>query len=394
LQSGILRVTSMSWSGVNQRLDAKQLIVDGDVDIDGATLLLATNSTVQIGGNVNLTNTAKLTVPNATISPKVVNKLAMSVGGTLTIDATSLVDLNGKGYPSSYWSGPDFVDSNGGRWACYGGKRSNTSANCTYGRYEDAQFAGSAGQYHNGSAPALGGGVFELSATALVLDGTIRANGLPGYYTNGGGAGGGIHLMVDSLSGAGVVVANGGGNTWASRPGGGGGRVAIYTSDWSTYTGQLQARGSANGSHVAGAGTVYVKLVGEGYGHLLVDNGGHVAAAGSTPVRSVGQHLITDAQLTGIDTWVITVAGTPWRTSDIALGWGIDGIEVDLDASEELSAHYQIVSNTENTLTVMAADDLTGVVGNDLLGVHTFETYTQSGGASASFSGDRLIQLQ
>ncbi len=132
----------------------------------------------------------------------------------------------------------------------------------------------------------------------------------------------------------------------------------------------------------------------ESYGHLQIDNGGSAAAVDSTPIRSVGQHLITDAQLVATDTWVITVDGLPWKATDSNLGWGIDGIDVDLDASEELSIHYTIISNTENTLTIMTMDDLTAVPGSDLLGVHTFETFTETGGASSSFSGDRVIQLQ
>ena len=51
--------------------------------------------------------------------------------------------------------------------------------------------------YYNAGSTGYGGGMGEITAEALVLEGVIRANGLPSqYYSEGAGAGGGLHLDV------------------------------------------------------------------------------------------------------------------------------------------------------------------------------------------------------
>jgi hypothetical protein len=91
--------------------------------------------------------------------------------------------------------------------------------------------------------------------------------------------------------------------------------------------------------------------------------------------------------------WRLEVAGLPWKPSDAALDWGIDGIDVDLDASETASPLYRIVSNTANTITLNTSDNLAGVVGRELIGVQTFDRLTVTRGASVDFGGDRVIVL-
>ena len=138
---------------------------------------------------------------------------------------------------------------------------------------------------------------------------------------------------------------------------------------------------------------MYIKETGQAYGHLIVDNAGRTAASGSTPIRSVGRHDIVSAYEATPGTWKVEVAGSPWLATDAALGWGVDGIEVDLDASETSSPQYVIASNTQNTLTIATTDDLSGVVGGELVGVHTFNTLTVTGGADVDFGEDRLVVL-
>ena len=108
----------------------------------------------------------------------------------------------------------------------------------------------------------------------------------------------------------------------------------------------------------------------------------------------MGRHTITGALLVDENEWQIQIADTPWRVMDAGYDWGIDGIDVDLDASEELSPHYPVVSNTADTLTIITADDLSGVVGSELVGVHTFETMSIMNGASVDFGDDRVVSIQ
>jgi hypothetical protein len=91
--------------------------------------------------------------------------------------------------------------------------------------------------------------------------------------------------------------------------------------------------------------------------------------------------------------WRIAVSGTPWKPSDVALDWGIDGLDVDLDASETNSPLYRIVSNSANTLTINTSDNLAGAVGRELIGVQTFDRLSVTHGASVDFGGDRVIVL-
>jgi len=148
---------------------------------------------------------------------------------------------------------------------------------------------------------------------------------------------------------------------------------ATYVSDQTGFAGSMLLRSSAQGD-VSGSGTIYIKEPTQTYGHLIADSGGRAAAVGSTPIRSVGRHVITDVNQVNNGVWEISVADTPWRATDQALGWGIDGIEVDLDASEDESALYLIEVNTVNTITINTLTDLSATVGNELIGTHTFQT--------------------
>ena len=379
-------------AGVTTTINVQELVVDGDLIIDGTTLVISAVNGINVTGNVSLLNGAVLTVAEATSSPAVLHGLELVVGGTLTVDAGSVIDLNGRGYPSSHWSGPDF--SNNTRRGCHGGLRGNTSADCSYGRYERARYAGSAGNYYNVDNQADGGGVAEITAQSLVLEGVIRANGESTWTrTEGAGAGGGLHVEVDTLSGAGQFAVRGGGAyNSSSYPAGGGGRISVYVADRSGFSGTYQAATGGSGQP-GGAGTVYIRDAGQAYGHLVVDNAGRTGASGSTPMRVVGRHMITGAGEVAPGVWKLDVSGTPWRATDEALGWGVDGIEVDLDASETSSPQYEIESNTANTLTIATTDDLSGVVGSELVGVHTFETLTVAGGADVDFGEDRVVVL-
>ncbi|MES9902564.1 MAG: hypothetical protein ABW168_07760 [Sedimenticola sp.] len=376
--------------GSGAKVTALSLTADSIYLSDGAAL---TTESVTVNTDMTMINGAKVTVPTAIANPKKIHKLDIAVIGTLTVDPSSVIDLDGKGYPSNYWSGPDFSADT--RQGCHGGLRGNRSSDCSYGRYDQANFAGSGGYYYTSDWPGQGGGVASISANALVLDGVIRANGNRSRY-NSAGAGGGLNVDVRALSGAGFLQANGG-STYNNYnyPAGGGGRISMHLIDGSGFTGTMEASGgSAGTNYVGGAGTVYVKDASQSYGHLKVDNGGKTAKPGSTPIRSVGRHVITSVSEVSDGVWRIEVSGNPWRTMDAANDWGLDGVDVDLDASEDLSPHYTVVSNTVNTLIVVTAEDLMGVLGNELVGVHTFETLNVSGGASAEFGEDRIMEIQ
>ncbi|WP_197484349.1 hypothetical protein, partial [Halioglobus sp. HI00S01] len=70
-------------------------------------------------GDITLDSGAVLTTGYGSASSKTLYPLTLDVVGTGTVDSTSSIDLSGRGYPGSYWSGPDF--SNNTRRACHGG---------------------------------------------------------------------------------------------------------------------------------------------------------------------------------------------------------------------------------------------------------------------------------
>ena len=397
IHKGELVLSSLSLTAGQQlRIDSESVRITGDALIDGvgAELNFGVDSTITIDGNLTLSNGAVLSSRYAYTPGKAIYPLNLVVAGNVFVDGTSSIDVTGRGYRGTNWSGPDYAGTS--RPGCHGGIVATLQQDCTYGRYERARFAGSAGWYRFSTAQGNGGGIVSVTANLLTLDGSILANGESGGFPSNvstiyaSGAGGSIHLDVNTLAGGGTLAANAGATTQSYNESGGGGRISVYVTDRSGFTGSMMARTGTQGD-VGGAGTVYIKETNETYGHLIADNGGRIASPGSTPVRTVGRHTITGATQVEAGVWELTVSGTPWRATDQALGWGIDGIEVDLDASEDVSPLYEIESNTESAIRIRTNDDLSGVVNNDLIGVHTFESVTSLGGASISFGDDRLI---
>lgn len=383
---------SLELSGVQSGLiTAPAIRILNDFLLTDSQLSFALDVPLSIGRDMTLSNSS-VTTAGASKDSKRIYPLVFNIAGRLNIDAASSIEVNGKGYPgfsdNQYYSGPDFSDSN---ILCHAGLRSNTTDDCTYGRYKRARFAGSGG-YASASDSGHGGGIIEIFAAQLVVDGEVSADGLKGYYY--GGSGGSIHIDVDQLSGSGSITANGHDmhSNWSNYSAGTGGRISIYADDIALFDGSYIARSGTN-HNIAGAGTVYLKASSESYGHLFADNGGLDANDSSTPIRNIGRHTITDVFEVSDGVWQIVVDGAPWRSTDHQYGWGIDGIEVDLSAEDDVDATYTVHSNSENTFTIHTSDNLTTKIGNDLIGVHTFDALTVVGGAKVDFGEDKVQVL-
>lgn len=385
-----LHVAELNFKNASTiNISAPSLTVDGDVTLDGSNATLSLTDGLDVKGNLILKNNAVLTVPQANLSTSSIYKLKLNVTGTLSVDASSRIDVTGKGYPASYYGGPDFTYNQ--RSYCHAGKAKGVVTDCTYGRYEHARYAGSAGYFTDGTFTADGGGIVEIHSNNLQLAGLIAAEGNPGY-TNGAGAGGSIYIETNTLTGNGNISANGGLNSIAIP--GAGGRISIYATDRTNFTGNVKsASGVGSAGNVSGAGTVYIKDVAQAYGFLTIDNLGQIAETNSTPIRSVGKQTITNAYLVQDGQWRVEVAGTPWKTTDAQYDWGIDGILVDLDDSETNGPEYVVVQNTNNSVLINTHDNLTAYIGKSLIGVHRFNQLTIRNGASAYFGGDRVVEV-
>jgi hypothetical protein len=216
---------------------------------------------------------------------------------TLKVDATSRIDMSGHGYaggPAGYepstepeggaaQTAPgqtpavrDYGGSHGGAGGAPPGYLYPEEGDRPSSTYDDPSSpslpgGGGAGGWDT-TVGSPGGGVLDVTASTLQLDGLLSADGedangpneddpTPFADDGGAGAGGSVLVHAERLSGSGVVKADGGwacltggppllpeGNTCNTRGdggAGGGGRVAVYATscEWS---GVLQAKGGSD----------------------------------------------------------------------------------------------------------------------------------------------------
>jgi hypothetical protein len=133
-----------------------------------------------------------------------------------------------------------------------GGNYGGGSVNAVYGDFMNPNEVGSGGggesydgNYYGGS----GGGLVRITAGTLTVNGSILADGGGSWY-RGGGSGGGVWLNVGTLSGEGTISAKGGNGMVGGGTGGagGGGRIAIYYTDDTDFTGSVIVEGGLSGT--------------------------------------------------------------------------------------------------------------------------------------------------
>lgn len=176
------------------------LVISGtDTAYDGHDIVV-TDTTLTVDGphtfnSVELVNSV-LTHSVAT------SKLSISAQ-TITVDATSRIDVTARGLlPSAAVTG-----FSGGSHGGPGGPYNGTT-NATYGDLRAPIDCGTGGRGRNGRQ-SRGGGAIKLIANELNLQGQIIAHGQTYGETTpsaGGGSGGSIWLDVGVLSGAGDMV--------------------------------------------------------------------------------------------------------------------------------------------------------------------------------------------
>lgn len=389
-------------------LEAKSITCGGDFDVQHAVI---TCTDITVGGNIHLLDGAELTVPDADISTKTVYPLSLSTPGSLYVQDGAKINLDSKGYPPRS-AGPD-GNLSVSSFGAHGGLCSSGTTDGSYGRFQEAMFAG-AGAAYSYQNNARGGGRVKITANNLVLaaNGLISANG---GDSTAGGAGGGIHMdIATDFSGSGKLSAWGGNSTTSSTIArycaGGGGRISIDVAPENDhFSGILDASGGSfnNGSSkFGGAGTVYLGSEANWdngqWGSLIVQNSYRGARSGSTPLRTVGRHQIIDAEALGGGRWKV-YAGIPgnspniWRANDPPLGWGIAGNFIDLDADTTDGPFYKIVDNGWVDCTIEDPEghisDAQSLIGRTFIGVHRFETIDVLGGASVDFGEDRVFVM-
>lgn len=173
-----------------------------------------------------------------------------------TLQANGLGNLAGVG-PGA---GSSSLLTGGGYGGCGGG---NTNETCVvYGSLFEATEFGSGGgttQVPDGIFGS-GGGIIEVEAQVLIVDGTISSNGESGSSTTGGGSGGSVDISISqTFSGRGKIKAEGGYVSGQVTGAGGGGRISILITGDNKFSGSLSARGGSSSAKSGSPGTVYTE---------------------------------------------------------------------------------------------------------------------------------------
>jgi hypothetical protein len=227
--------------------------------------------------------------------------MEITVTSNATILPTGGIIVDGKGGPpgDGYNAGSSsetngITTGGGGGFAGDGGRSAlgASGASVSSSDWIDSTPVGAAGGGGAGmgvdgrNVGGTGGGNLGLTVSgALILDGTLSANGTTGPGAgSGGGAGGGIWISTGPFSGTGAISANGGAGQ--SQGGGGGGGVIRLTmsSTNNQFTGIFSAHGGV-GAMAGGAGVIYQNPFDRGVAQVLLDNGGLSGA--DTPFSGV-----------------------------------------------------------------------------------------------------------
>gem|GEM_PF-6462551 len=301
----------------------------------------------------------------ATLVPAGGSSLQLDVATGMRVQCGGAVDAFKAGYPGTAardssgfapsWVAPSTPISGGSHggfgtaWSdSYGGVAGETFDSV----YMPGLGGGSGALGPNTSRSGAGGGIVEIRAGSMLLDGEIRAMGeVRSGYSDSSGGGGSVFIAATSMAGTGTVDASGGDYTvhWGGGAGGGG-RVALHVDTFQGFdpSAQVFARGGVvngtNPTQYAGAGTIYVKELGSTYGRLIVDNGtatdGTSRVGPATELPALGNGAVSLFEVSGSDAWV--TAASPfyprwlgaWMVLEDGTGAALGAFEVvEIDTS-------------------------------------------------------------
>jgi hypothetical protein len=314
-------VAATSYTGI-YRFDAIDTVRGGYVDTgepgpNGPVTLL--EGTMHLASPVTATNV--LVRSNAILKPASGTALTFRVSGTMTVEAGAKIDVAGI---SAIASGDNAGGSHGGT----GDNKNGTNLGATYDSVYRPQMAGGRGSRWNWDTPLnRGGGVIDIEAASLVLDGALLANAPTVTGDNYlAAAGGAVRIKAGQLAGSGTIDASGGDLVqptacWDSAGGGGGGRVALDVADLTTFDLATQVKAWAGvtdcpgtgSDRFAAAGTIYYRTTGSTYGTLLLDAGpawgGVARAPRPTKLPQLGNGNLTSLTASGSDAWLVKSGG-------------------------------------------------------------------------------------
>lgn len=215
--------------------------------------------------NLTVSNNATITIGGYYTDESDGRGVTINLDGDLTIESGSTITAAGQGYSGGNGpgkgTGGSSTSGSGGSYGGLGGESYNHNvASAVYGAGEanhPYRLGSGGGAGDSGAAGGSGGGAITLRILGdIINNGAITANGananasvIPGWYS-GGGSGGSVFLVCESLSGSGTVSAeggDGGGSDYGSG-GGGGGRISVvYATSQSLPVPNFSVSGGSGG---------------------------------------------------------------------------------------------------------------------------------------------------
>ncbi len=350
------------------------------------------SSTSILAKDLWLSSGAKLTHPAA--SPG-----GLFIGGTVTVkvDATSAIDVSGKGHAAAKQGTPAFGPRSGGSHGGEAGYGADPATNRTYGDLAAPTELGS-GAYGG----AAGGGALHIRMApqgTLTVDGALKADGEVSTARNGGGASGGsLYLETARLTGLGTLSANGSASSTTADGGergasGGGGRIALVGFEGTgglsgafalpSLLEKVKALGGG-GPFPGGAGTVFLKSAQQQWGDLLLANGGNV---GLTPLPAVPAGELSYVSADRVEAPAVSM------TADHSGAWvRLFPKEGNGTATLEDDAFFRVRLNTAHVLMLDGDPRAVASKGTLMRGAFVFDNLEVTGGAQLSTTGDLLVR--
>lgn len=216
----------------------------GDLTIPSTAYLFANMQRTYNSITVNgiLTHTSNTTTETYTMD--------LDVTTDLTIGGTGKINVDYRGYEYGEGPGAGTAVGNGSSGAGYGGDGGDGALAVGGSAYGDEFMpvnigSGGPNEFDHGGR---GGGAVKLTVGGILsVGGTMSSNGETTgshpWNDAGGGAGGSIYVIADTITGSGSITVNGGNSIGGGGGGGGaGGRIAIYYNTKS-YSGSVTATG-------------------------------------------------------------------------------------------------------------------------------------------------------
>ena len=177
----------------------------------------------------------------------------------IRIERGSIISTNGLGESEKTLHGAGSSGSGGGHASEGGGANGGKAYDSLYNPIMPGSFGGNTSSLGIGGR---GGGIIRITASTLLLEGSLECNGADAGVTGGagGGSGGSLNIVISRVfNGGGKLISNGGKGDGVGG-GGSGGRIAVHVSTKNLFYGTINAMGGASSPSglTGGPGTVYL----------------------------------------------------------------------------------------------------------------------------------------